>query len=81
MTLANFIDRSHREKEEWRYTDLETLLAALHTRAACQCQYRLYAKMPMQSAPASPTGIYQRHLATQTIAFRLCAFMHFDGRS
>ena len=34
MTLAAFIARSKREKENWKYTDLERLLAALPAHAA-----------------------------------------------
>jgi len=34
MTLAAFIERSRREKESWKYTHLETLLAALSLRVA-----------------------------------------------
>ncbi|MFA4995327.1 MAG: Fe-S cluster assembly protein SufD [Bdellovibrionales bacterium] len=34
MTLAAFIDRSHRDKEDWKYTDLEALLKLPRPRPA-----------------------------------------------
>ena len=44
MSVASFIERSRREKESWRYTDLEALLAALPARAASN------ANIPAQDA-------------------------------
>ena len=39
MSLASFIDRSRRDKEDWRYTDLEKLLAAAPVRAASNTNF------------------------------------------
>jgi Fe-S cluster assembly protein SufD len=38
MTLATFIDRSRRNKEDWKYTDLEALLSTSKPRFAAQAQ-------------------------------------------
>ena len=44
MTLASFVERSRREKEQWRYTNLEALLATLPASAASN------ANIPQQDA-------------------------------
>lgn len=51
MTLASFVERSRREKEQWRYTDLESLLAALPSPAASN------ANIPAQDAADEATRL------------------------
>jgi Fe-S cluster assembly protein SufD len=46
MSLATVIERSHRDKESWRYTNLDTLLKANYVRPANDARLMPHAPLP-----------------------------------